>query len=128
MSKIGPYSWEFVLMNADPSTKEGQLVITIRNQLTRELGGNLTPTQALLVERAAMMQLRLALLDVRMYEGRLTGYDNASYVAFSNGLRRVLIALGLETLDAPHTTLDDVVTEIAHARNEAPIILRRPTA
>jgi hypothetical protein len=70
----------------------------VRRALTAQLGGEaqLTPSQQLLIERACYLQLRCAALDGRIVDGSLTGYDNNSYVAFSNGLRRCLQALGLE--------------------------------
>jgi hypothetical protein len=62
------------------------------------LGGEdrLTPEQRLLIERAAHMQLRCAMLDARIAKGNFTQNDNNAYVAFSNGLRLCLQTLALE--------------------------------
>src|SRR5271168_122277 len=98
MPRLGPYSREIVLARPDGRSREGRLLKQVRRALIAQLGGEakLTPSQRLLVDRCAMLQLRLAVLDGRIVDGSFTGYDNNSYVAFSNGLRRALEALGLE--------------------------------
>jgi len=100
---LGPYSRDIVLAKVDGRSREGRLLKQVRQALTAQLGGKLTPSQKLLVDRAAMLQLRCAALDGRILDNTFTGYDNNSYVAFSNGLRRCLEALGLETPIAPPT-------------------------
>jgi hypothetical protein len=69
----------------------------MRAVLFEHLGGEdkVTPPQRLLVERCAMIQLRLALLDSRILDGSFTGYDSHTFLAWSNSLRRTLATLGV---------------------------------
>ena len=69
MPILGPYSKEIVLAKPDMRTREGRLLRQMRSELARHLGGNLTAPQRALVERAAMLQLRCAVLDQRISMG-----------------------------------------------------------
>jgi hypothetical protein len=99
----------------DGRTFEGRMMRKVRRELAEQLGGEdkLTPSQRLLIQRAAWLQLRCATLDARIVTGEFTSYDQASYAAFCNGLRRCLEALRQETpLDrkvrpSPQAKLDD---------------------
>ena len=79
-------------------SKEGRLLKSMRQALIKHLGGEarLTPPKRVLVERASMLQLRLAALDRRIIEGGFTEFDAKEYLAWSNSLTRTLVALGLE--------------------------------
>jgi hypothetical protein len=122
MPRLGPYSREIILGKPDGRTREGRLLRQIRRALTEQLGGEekLTPAQRLLIERAAHLQLRCATLDGRLADHTFTGYDNAAYVAFANGLRRCLEALNLETpLAAPAPSLHDYIAQKSTAAKGA---------
>jgi hypothetical protein len=95
MSKLGPYSKEIQLGLVDGRTREGRLLAQMRRVLIEQVGGDPTPPQRILIERAAYLQLRCAKLDSRLIDGTFTQYDNASYIAFCNALRRALVSLGL---------------------------------
>jgi hypothetical protein len=90
----------------------------MRERLTEELGGagRLTARQRVLVERAAYLQLRCAVLDKRIADGTFTDYDSKTYLAFSNSLRRAMEALGLERVIEPQPTLADIMNDIASAK------------
>jgi hypothetical protein len=86
MPKLGPYSKEIVLAKADRRTREGRLLMQVRTELTRQLGGeaNLTAMQRALIERCAMLQLRVAALrgmgaGPRGGPGENLGRDRAIY-------------------------------------------------
>ena len=96
MPQLGAYSREIVLARPDMRSRAGRLLKQMREELTRHLGGNLTAPQRALVERAAMLQLRCAVLDQRIVDGSFTDSDGKTYLAFSNSLRRCLEGLGLQ--------------------------------
>jgi hypothetical protein len=107
MSKLGAYSKEIVLARPDGRSREARLLKQVRQQLTRQLGGRLTPAQTALIERAAMLQLRCAVLDGKVFAGTFSEYDAKTYLAFSNSLTRTLKALGLEATTAAPPSLSD---------------------
>src|SRR5271166_1664235 len=74
----------------DGRTKEGRVLIAVRNALIAHVGGNPTAPQRALIERCAMLQLRLTALDQRIIDGSFTEYDAKTYLAFSNSLTRSL--------------------------------------
>ena len=125
VGKLGPYSKQIVLGRADGRTKQGRLVKSMRRELLAHLGGagGVTPMQRALIERACMLQLRVATLDERLLDGdSFTEYDSKTYLAFSNSLTRTLTALGIErsaaTPTAPATRdnlLEAVMREIGSA-------------
>jgi hypothetical protein len=124
--KPGPYSSEFHLLRADERTPQARLLKRVREELSAYLGGNLTVPQRVLVERAAMLQLRCAMLDDRILDGTFTEYDAKTFLAWNNSLTRTLRALGL-TKDNPrrdretkimrhhHQSLDDILAEMREA-------------
>ena len=63
MPGLGEYSREIVLARPDMRTREGRLFKRRRAELARHLGGVLTAPQRALVDRAALGQLRCAMLD-----------------------------------------------------------------
>jgi len=96
LPKLGAYSKEIVLARPDKRTREARLLKQMRMELTRHLGGQLSPPQRVLVERAAMLQLRCAKFDQKILDGTFSEYDSKVFLAFSNSLTRTLKALGLE--------------------------------
>jgi hypothetical protein len=103
LPRLGPYSEQLIIGHIDGRTKEARLCRSLRKALIEQLGGadRLTPTQRVLIERAVMLTLRVSVLDQRLVDGTLTGYDNATFIAWSNALRRTLVALGLEAPGKP---------------------------
>src|SRR5438045_4130280 len=95
MPKLGPYSREIVFARPDRRTKEARLLKQMRQELTRHLGGKLTPPQRVLVERAAMLQLRCAKFDEKIFNGTFSEYDSKVFLAANNSLVRTLKALGI---------------------------------
>jgi len=112
LPKYGAYAREIVLGKVDGRSRQGRLLTQVRRALIDQCGGKdkLTPAQVLLIDRAAHMQLRCAMLDARLIDGTYTPYDNSTHAAFSNALRRTLLALHLETpIAAPTPRLADYI-------------------
>lgn len=61
------------------------------------MGGKPSVVETALIERAAQLQLRLAIFDAKFVEkGEMTDHDARTYLAWSNSLTRTLGELGLE--------------------------------
>jgi hypothetical protein len=69
----------------------------VRRDLTAQIGGEPTAIQRLLIQRAAMLTLRLAKLDDKIVgeTGNLTLHDTNFVIAWQNALTRVLVALDI---------------------------------
>jgi hypothetical protein len=90
-----------------------------RRELTKQLGGELTPAQRALVERISMLHLRCAVLDERLADGTFTMNDGRQYLAFTNALRRALKDLGLnEQIPPPADPMDALKAHVASRRRE----------
>jgi hypothetical protein len=113
---VGVYSCNTTLANLDKRSRYGRLIRQVRQDLTDHIGGNPTPVQRMLIERASMLQLRVAMLDRKIIDGEiLTVMDNNQYLAWSNSLVRTLAQLGLDATTTP-PTLSDVLRDIAARR------------
>jgi hypothetical protein len=110
MPKYGAYSKEIVLARPDGRTKEARLLHQMRSALFTHLGGEdkLSPPQRVLVERAAMLQLRCAVLDGKVLDATFSEYDAKTYLAFSNSLTRTMEALGLSPTAPAETQLNAI--------------------
>ena len=96
MAAIGPYSRPHRLAKLDGRTREAKMLREIRAELAVHGGGKPSVTERMLIDRCAMLTLRLAQMDEKIAGGVLTDIDSRSYVAWSNGLARSLQALGLK--------------------------------
>jgi len=80
-------------------TKEGRLLKRVRQGILDHVTGNgaTEPTfvQLSLAERAAQIELRLALFDQKRMAGEFTRYDNDVYMAEVGGLRRLYKEIGI---------------------------------
>jgi hypothetical protein len=114
MPKLGAYSKEIVLARPDGRSREARLLKQMRASLFQHLGGEdrLSPPQRVLVERAAMLQLRVATLDEKVLGGTFSEYDAKTYLAFSNSLTRTMTALGLDPVAA--AAIDPMAALRAH--------------
>jgi hypothetical protein len=98
-NRLKPYSQSIVLAKPpDGRSKEGKLLRATRKALFDHLGGEdrITAPQRALIERCAMLQLRISMLDDRLVNGGFTEFDAKEYLAWSNSLTRTMVALGLE--------------------------------
>ena len=115
------------LAKLDGRTKEARLIRTLRVALIAHCGGKPSTTQAALIERAIMLQLRLSLLDHKFAErGEMTDYDSRTYLAWSNALTRLLRQLGLKGARAAGPTLGEHLAQRASAAEMAPANVAAP--
>ena len=68
----------------------------IRNKLVAHVGGKPNAVQSILIDRTAVLQLRIALMDASEKPGGPISEKNArEYLCWSNALVRLLRELGL---------------------------------
>jgi hypothetical protein len=96
--KIGPYSKEGVLARIDKRCREALFLRRMTEELIEHVGGNPSAAQRALIERAAMLSLRLAMLDQRVITDTMSSEVAGEYLAWSNSLTRTMCALGLEAV------------------------------
>jgi hypothetical protein len=102
--KIGVYSSAPVLRKLDKRTREAGFMAWVRHDLTTHIG---TPsvTQKMLIDRAAVLSLRLAKLDAKIIDDApFTQHDTNYMIAWQNALTRVLVALGVHGEASRSTT------------------------
>lgn len=85
------------LARMDGRTKAARLLRETRADLVAHVGGRPSATQAAMIEQAAQLQLRLAVMDRKFAEtGAQTDHDSRTYLAWSNSLSRLLCRLGIK--------------------------------
>ena len=106
--EIGPYSRPVTLTKLDGRTKEAALMRCVRAELTAHVGGTPTFPQRLLIDRAAVLALRIAQIERQMLAGeQLTLHDNNHAIAWHNSFRRTIEALGLQPAAARPPSLTE---------------------
>jgi hypothetical protein len=114
---LGVYSCSRVLFQLDKRSREYRLMRQIRKDLTEHVGGRPNPLQRMLIERAVVLSLRVAMIDQKIVAGEiLTQMDNNQALAWNNALRRTLVSLGVQPAAAPAPSLNDVLSDIAARR------------
>src|ERR1700730_10043545 len=85
------------IVRCDGRSPEGRILKLARRNLLDHIGGAdvATPIQKSLIERAAMLELRAAMLDQKVIDGSFTDYDGKTYNAVINSLTRVYKVLGI---------------------------------
>ncbi len=98
----------------DRRTREARLLKTFRKALVDHCGGSPSAAQAMLIERAAQLQLHLSCYERKFVEQghTMTEHDSRVYLAWSNTLSRILRHLGLEE-SAKTVTLEDYLAASA---------------
>jgi len=115
--QIGPYTRR--LTKLDGRTREARLMRDTRRELTAHLGGKPSATQAVMIEQAAQLTLRIATMDRKFAEtGEQTEHDSRTYLAWSGALTRLLRQLGLKGAPQPAQTLASYLAE--HRAKAAP--------
>jgi hypothetical protein len=127
--KVGPYSrglhraaiGQFV----DGRSREGRFLRAYEAMLLQHVGHAPTAIERALVSRAARLALYVELMDERsLLAGGMSDSDSNCYLAWSNALRRTLIAIGLkgsDDLDKPSSfaeTLDEALAAGRAAREQ----------
>jgi hypothetical protein len=93
-SRIGPYSRPNALAKLDGRRREAKLMAETRAELIEHIGGSPNAVQRRLIERAAVLALRLAIMDARAPDGGMSEKDSKEYVCWSNAYVRTLRELG----------------------------------
>ena len=86
------------IVRVDMRSKHGRLLKTIRKEILAHLtaqGGEPTIIQRSLAERAAQLELKLAMYDEKQLAGTFSDYDSKVYFAAVGSLRRLYKEIGL---------------------------------
>jgi hypothetical protein len=74
----------------------------VRADLVKHVGGNPSAAQRMMIDQAAMLSLRLRLMDRQaLQDGGASDRNGRQYLAFANSLSRLLRQFGLEAAKAP---------------------------
>jgi hypothetical protein len=120
-SHLGVYSCNTSLVEVDKRSREYRLMRQVRKDLTAHIGGSPNPAQRMLIERAVVLSLRVAMLDQKIVSGEiLTQLDNNQYLAWSNALVRTIARLGIDPAAGPQPTLEDTLAGIVARRRPDP--------
>lgn len=106
---IGPYSGAASLARLDGRRKEARLMRAVRDELLRHIGRAPSVVERRLIDRAAVLALRLAIMDARAPNGRLSEKDAREYLAWSNSYVRTLRELGVKSPREPEKTVDELL-------------------
>jgi hypothetical protein len=94
--RLGPYSAYGAIAGLDARSREWRYLEKCRQDLAAYCNGTPSPIQTRLIERCAVLQLRLSMLDRRILENdgvAFTNQDNLQFCAWSNALSRTLALL-----------------------------------
>lgn len=76
---------------------EGRLIKGARADLIAQVGGQPSPAQRIVIERAVMLTVQLARMDAKaLAGGAMSDHATREYLAWSNTLTRLLARLGLK--------------------------------
>lgn len=93
--RLHPYVDCGALLRADGRSKEARLLVGVRRELVEHVGGDPNAVQRAMIEQAAQLRLRIALMDRKFAEtGVQTELDSRTYLAWSNTYARLLARLG----------------------------------
>ncbi|NPD68926.1 hypothetical protein HN018_02850 [Lichenicola cladoniae] len=118
MRRIGPHSSAVALAKLDGRTRQGRLLRDIRADLVKHVGGSPSATERILIDQAAQLRLRLALMDAED-AGVLSERNAREYLSWSSALGRMLRQLGLKAAAKPAPSLDDLMTRLTPSRGIA---------
>lgn len=113
---IGPYSRPHALAKLDGRRREARLMQEARAELVQHLGGSPSAVQRRLIDRAAILALRLAMMDAKAPDGNLTERDAREYLCWNNAYVRTLGQLGLKAAPPPAPTLAEHLARRAAER------------
>lgn len=109
-TQLAPYSRPLALSKVDGRTAEGQLLAATRAELIAHVGGSPSATQWALIEQAAQLRLRIAVMDRAFAKaGSLTDHDTRTYLAWANAYSRHLRAIGLKPTPPPAPSLHEIM-------------------
>jgi hypothetical protein len=94
---VGRAGMRFGITRLDRRTRQAAFLQGMRDQLLEHVGPDATILQRVLVDRAALLSLRLAQCDARILADQpMTVLDNNQIIAWQNALTRCLNALGVK--------------------------------
>ena len=111
--RLGPYSRGLhraaIGKIIDGRSEEGRFLRAYEAMLLRHVGSNPSAVMRQLIIRACRLALYVELMDRRsLIAGGMTEHDRNYYLAWSNALRRTLLAIGIEKPSPPPSqTLGD---------------------
>ena len=115
---VRPHTRRYRLGNLDRRTSESKLLEQFRDELIIHCGGEPSIVQRTIIERAAWLRLRLALLDGKIATGAFSEPDSRCYLGWANTLSRLLLRLGVSPTAAPQPSLSEVLGDIAARRSQ----------
>jgi len=108
MSALSPHSRPGKLAVIDGRRAEARRLKEIRAELAGHVGKDVSITQKMMIERIAMIMLRIELMDGRaLKKGDMTERDAREYLAWNNTVTRMLRQLGLKGAPPSPRTLAD---------------------
>lgn len=109
-TKVGPYSKPGRLAKVDGRRREAIRLRNIRAELVRHVGGSPSVAERHLIERTALLILRMELMDRGVLaDGVVTDHDATQYICWHNAVRRSLIAIGLKATPEHKPSLADFI-------------------
>ena len=111
--KLRVYSSPARLLKLDQRKREARLMRETKAALLAHVGGSPSATQAVLIDRAVMLTLQLALMDAKQAAGTMTQHDGRQYLAWCNTLTRLMRQMGLDAAPAKVPTLADYLASKA---------------
>lgn len=112
---LGPYSRPHSLAKLDGRRREAKLMQETIRELTEHVGGSPSVVQRRLIQRAAVLALRLAMMDAKAPDGSLSEKDAREYLCWNNAYIRTLSTLGIVSVPKPQPSVRERLAEI-HAR------------
>jgi hypothetical protein len=108
------------LLKLDQRTKGAALIKRIRDDLCAHVGGQPSVAQRMIIDRLAVVTLRLSLFDQKLASDQpVTDHDSRVYASLHNSYRLLIRELGLRATPAPQSTLADIVADISRRKAEA---------
>jgi hypothetical protein len=115
MTHLGPHSRPGKLAIIDGRSAEARRMKAIRQELVAHLGNSASTTQRMMIDRIAMLTLRVELMDRKALKlGGQTDHDSRQYLAWANSISKMLRHLGLAGQPAKQKSLADHLAERAH--------------
>ena len=94
--QIGPYSAPAALAKLDGRRRESRLMRDTVAELTAHVGGSPSMVEQRLIQRAAVLALRLEMMDAKAPDGALSEKDAREYLCWHNAYVRTLREIGVK--------------------------------
>lgn len=90
-------------------SREGRMIKGTRSDLIAQVGGEPSPAQRIMIERATMLTVQLARMDAKsLADSAMSEHATREYLAWSNTLTRLLGRLGLKNTPPKARTLAEI--------------------